>query len=58
MHKHMPRCNEIVREFYANLQPVMDNQLAYFIVKGREVPFPGDEILQAILISDVPKEES
>lgn len=52
LHEHTLPCNEIVRDFYENLQLVMGDQPTYFIVKGSEVLFTGEEILQAILILD------
>lgn len=57
LYKHTPSWNEIVWEFYVHLQLEMNNQLAYSIVKDREILFPRAKILRAIPISDVPEEE-
>lgn len=57
MHKHTLPYNEIVCEFYTNLQPAIGDQFAYSIVKSREVPFIREEILRAIHISGMPEDK-
>lgn len=37
-HKHLPSYNEIVREFYAHLEPVMGNQVTHIIIRGKMFP--------------------
>lgn len=54
IHRYIPTCNEILHEFYANLQSVLGDQYAYSTVKRREVPFTKEEILRAIPIPIVP----
>lgn len=57
LYKHASPCNEIVWEFYAHIQLAMDDQTAYLIVKGSEIPFTRAKILRVIPIPDVPEIE-
>lgn len=57
MHNHQPTANEIVWEFYAHVEPLVDNQPAFLRVRGRLVTFKSQyTILNAIPIKDIPME--
>lgn len=56
-HEHLLAYNKIVREFYAYLEQTIGDQPAHTIVGGKVFPILRQEIISAIPITYVPKQE-